>query len=130
MTRIEIDGIESMPHMQLRIIVEAAAAKPFVPVADPPADHVPNHVVIEMQFDCNGVIETDVLRVQRVSLHHAKAEGHQHISATPGEEPDLVAHSPAELAEKILGQLLELHARAREHLQIERINLIDETCRI
>ncbi len=41
MARIEIDGIESMPHMQLRIIVQAAAAKPFVPVADAPTRSCP-----------------------------------------------------------------------------------------
>src|ERR1700730_12768336 len=130
MAHIEIDGIESVPHMQLRIIVQAAAAKPFVTFADSPADHVPNDVVVEMQVECNGVVEAHVLRVQRVSLHHAKAEGHQSVSATPREEPDVIAHSWAELAEKILGELLELHPRAVEHLQIERINLIDETCRI
>src|SRR6185503_4263521 len=48
---IEIDGIQSVPHMQLWIITQATAAKPFVPFADPPTDHVPNHVVIEMQVE-------------------------------------------------------------------------------
>ena len=73
------------------------------PFADPPSDHVPNDIVIEMQIECNGVVEAHVLGVQRVSLHHAKAEGDQYVSATPREEPDLIAHSLAELAEKVLG---------------------------
>jgi hypothetical protein len=66
MACIEIDGIEPVPHMQLRIIVQAAAAKPSVPVADPPTDHVPNDVVVKMQVECNGVVETHVLRVPRI----------------------------------------------------------------
>src|SRR6516164_6367612 len=103
MARIQIDGIESVPHMQLRIIIEAAAAKPFISFADPPTDHVPDHIVIEMQVQSNGVIETDVLCIQRVSLHHAGAEGHKGVSATPCEKADLIAHSLAELAEEVLG---------------------------
>src|SRR4051794_10842887 len=63
MADIEINRIEAVPHMQLRIIVQTAATKPFVPVADPPIDHIPNYIVIEMQVECNGVVETYVLRV-------------------------------------------------------------------
>ena len=59
--------------------------------------------MIEMQVECNGVVETHVLCVERVSLHHAKAEGDQHVSAAPREETDLIAHPLAELAEKVLG---------------------------
>src|SRR5207247_4045523 len=87
MTHIEINWIESMPHMQLRVVIQPAAAKPFVSFADPPTDHIANGVVIEMQIECNGVVETHVLRIQRVSLHHAKAEGHQRVSAPPRKEP-------------------------------------------
>src|ERR1700716_3380588 len=98
--------------MKLRIVVQAAAAKFLVAVGNGPRNDVAIRVVIEVQIKRDGIIEADILRVQRFSLQHAGRKRDDRTILAPDEEPNLVRHQSAEAAEILLGQLLEVQLRS------------------
>jgi len=57
MLDIQIDGLQAVSQMQLWIIVQRAALKPFEPVLDRPADQIAENVMIKVELESNGVIE-------------------------------------------------------------------------
>src|ERR1700758_2143322 len=112
-----------MPQMQLWIIIQPAAAKPFVSIGDRPAHHVAKRIVIEVQVEGDIVVEAYVLSIDRVTMYHARCKRDDPPVLTPEEEADLVPHSPPQVAEVSLRQLLEVQFRALIDLEIQWINL-------
>src|SRR5215208_4286261 len=111
--------------MQFRIIVQSAAAKPFVPVGDRPADHIAKRIMIEVQVKRDTVVETYVLRIDRVTLYHAYCKCDDPPALAPQEETDLIPHAVPKFAKILLRQLLEMQFRALIYLEIQWIRLRD-----
>src|SRR5215510_12481679 len=112
--------------MQFRIIVQSAAAEPLIAVGDRPTDHVAKRIMIEVQIECDIVVETYVLRIDRVTLYHTCCERHDRSALPPEEESRLIPHAAPQFAEILLCQLLKVQLRALIDLQIQRIDLSDD----
>src|SRR5690349_1086097 len=119
-----------MPQMQLWIIIQPAAAKPFVTIGDRPAYQIAKDIVIEVQVEGDIVVEAYVLGIDRFTVHHARCKRDDPPVLTPEEEADLVPHSPTQVAEVSLRQLLEVQFRAPIDLEIKWINLRNHRRRI
>src|SRR5689334_8954037 len=119
-----------MPQMQLWIIIQPAASKPFVPIGDRPAYQVAKHIVVEVKVEGDFIIEPYVLGIDRVTVYHARCKRDDPPVLTPEEEADLVPHAPPQIGEVLLCQFLEVQFRTLENLEIERINLRDDRCRV
>src|SRR6185295_7189976 len=111
--------------MQFRIRVQSAAAKPFVPVADRPADHIAKHIMIEMQVKRDTVVETYVLCIDRVTLYHACCKCDDPPALAPQKETNLIPHTAPKFAKILLRQLLEVQFRALIYFEIQGIGLRD-----
>src|SRR5262245_38323573 len=103
--------------MQLWIIIQPAATKPFVPVGDCPAYHVAKHIVIEVQVKRDIVVEAYVFGIDRVTVYHARCKRDDTPALTPEEEADLVPHPPAQIAEILLCQFLKVQFRTLVNLE-------------
>src|SRR5262249_23883670 len=109
MSDIEIDGVERLAQVPLRIVIEASAVETLVAVGDGPFDDVVKNAIIKIEVEGDGVIEPDIFVTDRVTMHCAKAEGDDVVVLSPDEEADLVRHPSPSLAKEVLGEFLELH---------------------
>jgi hypothetical protein len=123
---VEIERVKAVAHVQLGIVVEPAAAKPFASVRHAPADHVARRVMIKMQVERDLIIQSEVFSVDRITFEHAQTERDGATVLPPYEEAYLVGHAPADFGEIRWGELFEMHAGAGVDLQIERIELLDD----
>lgn len=55
--------------MELRFIVEAAAAEVFVTVSNGPVNHVAGCPIIEMQVERYSIIKTEVFRKNLIPMY-------------------------------------------------------------
>jgi site-specific recombinase XerD len=67
-TRIEVERIEIVPHPEFRFVAETRASKPLVTVGDRPVHHVANGVVVEMEVEGDGIVQTDILPEKTVAF--------------------------------------------------------------
>ena len=116
--------------MQLGIIVQAAAAKPFVPIGDRPTDHIAKRIMIEVQVERDIVVEAYVLRIDRVTVYYTRCKRDDPAALPPKEETDLVPHPAPQIAEILLRQLLEVQLRTLINLEIQWIDLRDYRRRV
>src|SRR5258708_5774580 len=126
MPHVKVDRIQLVSQMQLGIVVEAAAAEPFVPAGDPPAYEVAEGVMVQVQIERDRVVEAEILGVNRIALQDARTEGDDFPVLAPDKETNLVAYSAAETTKIRLGQPFEVQLRSMVDLQIERVDLIDD----
>src|SRR5580704_7728533 len=68
---VKIDWIELIPQVELGIVVQGAAMKPFVAVRDAPADQVAEGIVVQVQVERDLVIKTEILSMDRIALKKA-----------------------------------------------------------
>src|SRR5260370_41157544 len=104
MPDVQIDGLEAMSQMQLRVIVQAAALKPLAPVRYRPTNQIAEHVMIKMEFKRNAVVEAQIFGEQGVVMHHACAESDRLRVAPPDEEAHPIRHCGSKAAEIFFGQ--------------------------
>src|SRR6516164_2083234 len=116
--------------MQFRIIVQAAAAKPFVPIGDRPTDHIAKRVMIEVQIERDIVVEAYILCIDRVTVYYTRCKRDDPAALAPKEETDLVPHPAPQIAEILLRQLLEVQLRSPINLEIQWIDLRDYRRRV
>src|SRR5215469_13290485 len=97
-----------MAQVQLGVVVQPATVKPFVAICNRPSNHVSNRVVIEVQLQRDGIVETNVFGVYGVALGHAKGERNNSGVLPPNEEIDFIRHEAAQLREVAFGKFLEV----------------------
>src|SRR5215475_4523315 len=105
---VKIDGVERLAQMPLGVVIQTAAEEALVAVGDGPFDDVVEDAIIKIEVEGDGVIKPDILVTDSVALHRAKTESDNVVVLPPDEETDLFRHAPADLAEKFLGEFLEL----------------------
>src|SRR5215831_8299975 len=86
--------------------------------------------MIEVQVERDIVVETYVLRIDRVTVYHARCKRDDLLALAPQEEANSLSHPPPEVSEILLGQLLEVQFRTLIDLEIQWINLRDDWRRI
>src|ERR1700730_10993595 len=116
-----------MTHFLLWVIIQPAAAEPFKSIGDRPLDHIAYRVMVKMQIEREVVIESDILRIDRVGFRHAHGEGDNLSVLAPNEKADLVRHPLAKLDKIGFRQLFEVQVRPIINLQVKRIELADES---
>src|SRR5438477_7242396 len=124
MSDVEIERSQIAPEMELRIVVERAAAIKGQAVIDRPAQNVAQGVKIKMQIERDGIIQTEIFIVDRAVVHHTNAESNDAPIEPPDKKADSFRHELAELCQVFLGQLFEFHRRSLVHRQIKRVDLI------
>src|ERR1700683_3645323 len=68
---VKIDWIKLIPQVELGIVVQGAAMKPFVAVRDSPADQVAEGMVVQVQVERDLVLKTEILPMDRITLKKA-----------------------------------------------------------
>src|SRR5262245_43071770 len=102
---VEVDRVEAAAQEEVRIVVQPSAAEPLVAVDKRPGDHVADGVMIEVQVECDRIVEAYIFGIELVTLHHAHCEGNDASFAAPQEEAHLVRHQPPEPAQKVIRKL-------------------------
>src|SRR5258706_1202830 len=87
---VEIERRELATEVQLRIVIEGAADIPLQPARHAPRQEVAQRMKVQVQVECDAVVEAEVLVVERVAVHHAEAEGDGLPCLAPDEEAHLV----------------------------------------
>src|SRR5262245_21499634 len=111
--------------MPLWIIVETAAVKTFVAVGHRPFDDVVKHAIVQVELECDGIVEPYIFVADAVTMHRAQAERDDLAVLPPDKKPDLVRNPPPDFAQKFLGEFFELERGALEDLFVERIDFDD-----
>src|ERR1700730_11132641 len=68
MPDVKIEGIERVPQMPLRVVIEAAAVKLLVTVGDGPFNDIVKNTIVEIELECDRIVETDIFVIDRVAL--------------------------------------------------------------
>src|SRR5690242_21896871 len=93
---VEIERCQIATEVQLRIVVERAAAVKRQVVIDCPAENVAQCVKIEMQVERDGIVETEIFVVDRAVVHHANAESNDAPIESPDKKADPFRHELTE----------------------------------
>src|SRR3954447_21097861 len=101
MRDVKIKRHKVAAEMKFRIVVQRAAVIILQPLFERPADDVAQGVKIKMQIVGNGIIEAEIVVVNRVAMHHAQAEGDCTSMLTPDEETRPFRHRFSQLTKII-----------------------------
>src|SRR6476619_6542776 len=123
-SNVEIERCQIAAEMQLRIIIERAAAIEGQAVINRPAQNVAQGVKIEMQIERDGIVQAEIFVVDRAVVHHANAESNNASIESPDKKVDTFRHELTELCQIFLGQLFEFHRRPLMHRQVKRVDLV------
>src|SRR5881398_1165724 len=124
MSDVEIERCQIATEMQLRIVVERAAAIEGQAVIDGPAENVTQGVKIQMQIERDGIVEAEIFVVDRAVVHHANAESNDALIEPPDKKADTFRHELTELCQVFLRQLFEFHRRPLAHGQVQWVDLV------
>src|SRR6476661_6708504 len=72
---VEIEGLQLVPEMQFRIVIERTAGVTTQPLLNRPTDHIAHGVKIKMEIERDVIIEPQALIVNCVAANETKTEG-------------------------------------------------------
>src|SRR5205085_5520691 len=124
MQHVEIERSQLVPEVQFRIVVERPADVRAQLLFNCPADHVAHCVKIKVKIECNIVIETETLIVNRVATNQTKTEGNDSAVNSPNEKARVFRRLFRDPEKKFPTQIFKFHRRSLMDLEIERINRV------
>src|SRR3954467_1536998 len=101
MPHIKIERRQFAVQMQLWLVIQRVAVVILQSLLHRPRDDVAERVKIEVQLECNAVIQSDALIVDRVTTNEAKTECNN-VAALPPEEAARAIRHPLRDSQKVL----------------------------
>src|SRR5438270_1207444 len=103
MLHVKIERREIATKMQLRVVIERAAAIKGQAIIDGPAQNVAQRVKIKVEIERDRIVQTEIFVINRTIVHHANAEGDDAAVESPDKKTHALRHVLAELGKIFLG---------------------------